>query len=322
MRVGQALGLRHADFVSHRRELRIVPRADNANGARAKTLDTHTIPISAGLARLYTAYMFDEYGECESDYVFVNLFAEPYGRPLRYQAVHQLVRRLRARTGIEFTLHMLRHSRATDLLRHGVGVDVVARLLTHRSSTTTSQTYIHLDVEDLRAELDRCGAWADGRPVVSAPMPAEPRPQCCGRCPRPGPSWRTVTPPTPGGPRAGGGRRPRPGRGQLHRDRRRRGCARARNVGPGNGWRPVTRSTRSAPARARSNASRPSSPTCSPPVEHPAEIDRPLLERYLRLARAAAAGRRDQGTVTGVPARLPRGEPPLRLGARHPGRAR
>ena len=62
MRVGQALGLRHADFVSHRRELRIVPRRDNANGARAKTFDEHTIPISAGLVRLYTAYMFDEYG--------------------------------------------------------------------------------------------------------------------------------------------------------------------------------------------------------------------------------------------------------------------
>ena len=38
MRIGQALGLRHADFVSHRRELRIVPRRDNANGARAKNL--------------------------------------------------------------------------------------------------------------------------------------------------------------------------------------------------------------------------------------------------------------------------------------------
>jgi len=36
-------------------------------------------------------------GECDSDYVFVNLFAEPYGRPLRYQAVHQLVHRLHAR---------------------------------------------------------------------------------------------------------------------------------------------------------------------------------------------------------------------------------
>jgi integrase/recombinase XerD len=159
MRIGQALGLRHADFVSHRRQLRIVPRRDNANGARAKTLEEHTIPISAGLVRLYTGYMFQEYGECDSDYVFVNLFAEPYGRPLRYQAVHQLVRRLRARTGIWFTPHMLRHSRATDLLRHGVGVDVVARLLTHRCSTTTSQTYVHLDVDDLRAELNRSGAW-------------------------------------------------------------------------------------------------------------------------------------------------------------------
>ena len=83
MRIGQALGLRHNDFVSHRRELRIVPRRDNTNGARAKTVDEHKIPISAGLVRLYTAYMFDEFAECDSDYVFVNLFAQPYGRPLR-----------------------------------------------------------------------------------------------------------------------------------------------------------------------------------------------------------------------------------------------
>jgi len=158
MRIGQALGLRHADFVSHRKEVRIVPRRDNANGARAKTLEEHTIPISSGLVRLYSGYMFEEYGDCDSDYVFVNLFAQPYGRPLTYQGVHQLVRRLRARTGIWFTLHMLRHSRATNLLRHGVGVDVVARLLTHRSSSTTSQTYVHLNVDDLRAELTRSGA--------------------------------------------------------------------------------------------------------------------------------------------------------------------
>ena len=150
---------RFEDFVSHRKEVRIVPRRDNANGARAKTLEEQTIPISSGLVRLYNGYMFEEYGDCDSDYVFVNLFAQPYGRPLTYQGVHQLVRRLRARTGIWFTLHMLRHSRATNLLRNGVGVDVVARLLTHRSSTTTSQTYVHLNVDDLRAELTRSGAW-------------------------------------------------------------------------------------------------------------------------------------------------------------------
>jgi len=164
MRIGQALGLRHGDVISHRRELRIVAREDNANGARAKTLETTTIPVSPGLTRLYSAYMFDEYGDLDSDYVFVNLFAEPYGAPLRYQAVYQLVRRLRARTGVEFTPHMLRHTHATDLLRRGVGLDVVATLLTHRSSTTTSQTYVHLDVADLRSELVRSGAWGETGP--------------------------------------------------------------------------------------------------------------------------------------------------------------
>jgi integrase/recombinase XerD len=161
MRIGQALGLRHGDLVSHRRELRIVPRADNANGARTKTLEAATVPVSAGLVRLYSVYMFDEYGDLDSDYVFVNLFAEPVGEPLRYQAVHQLVRRLRARTGIDFTLHMLRHTHATDLLRRGVSLDVVSKLLTHRSSQTTSQTYVHLDTADLRAELVRAGVFGE-----------------------------------------------------------------------------------------------------------------------------------------------------------------
>ena len=36
MRIGQALGLRHADFVSRAKEVHLVPRSDNANGARAK----------------------------------------------------------------------------------------------------------------------------------------------------------------------------------------------------------------------------------------------------------------------------------------------
>src|SRR5947209_5793865 len=44
VRIGQALGLRHSDFVSRRRELTIVPRDDNVNGARAKTRTVTTVP--------------------------------------------------------------------------------------------------------------------------------------------------------------------------------------------------------------------------------------------------------------------------------------
>jgi integrase/recombinase XerD len=161
MRVGQALGLRHSDFVSRRREVAIVARDDNANGARAKTLAGATVPVSAALVRLYSDYMHTEYGELDSDYVFVNLWSEPIGRPLRYQAVAKLVARLRVRTGIEFSPHLFRHTRASELIRAGVPIEVVSKMLTHRSVTTTSETYLHLDVDDLRGELVRAGVWAE-----------------------------------------------------------------------------------------------------------------------------------------------------------------
>ena len=167
LRVGQALGLRHADVLSRSRELRIVPRADNANGARAKIPDVEVIPVSTGLVRLYSEYMHAEYGDLNSDYVFVNLWAEPYGWPLTYNSINQLVRRLRARTGIEFNIHMLRHSAATEMIRAGMPVEVAARLLTHRSSVTTSQIYVHLLPADLRAELTRAGLWTDHDPGVA-----------------------------------------------------------------------------------------------------------------------------------------------------------
>jgi integrase len=161
MRIGQALGLRHADVVSRNRAIHIVPRADNANGARAKTRMTHVVPVSAGLIRLYSEYMHVEYATLDCDYVFVNLFAEPVGAPLRYQAVEALVARLRERTGIVFSCHTLRHTHATDLIRRGVPIEVVSKRLTHASVTTTSTTYVHLGVEDVRAELVRAGVWAE-----------------------------------------------------------------------------------------------------------------------------------------------------------------
>ena len=161
MRIGQALGLRHADFVSRRREVTIVPRADNANGARAKTATTITVPVSVPLVRLYSEYMHTEYGNLDSDYVFVNLWGQPVGHPLCYDAVAKMVARLRQRTGIAFSPHQLRHTRATEWIRAGVPIEIVSRLLTHRSVTTTSETYVHLGVEDVRAELVRAGFWPD-----------------------------------------------------------------------------------------------------------------------------------------------------------------
>ena len=153
LRVGQTLGLRHDDIDARKAQLRIVPRV-NLNGARPKVRETQTVPLRPELVELYGEYVREELQSVESDYVFVNLWCKPLGSPMSYSAVDGLVRRLRAHSGVDFTPHQLRHTFATDLHREGVSLEVISRLLTHRSISTTSDLYLHLDVEDLRAGLE------------------------------------------------------------------------------------------------------------------------------------------------------------------------
>jgi integrase len=122
------------------------------------------IPASAELMRLYADYLNREYGALDSDYVFVNLWADPLGHPLRYPAVYDLVGRLRRRTGVVFGPHHFRHTYATWLLRRGAGMERVKELLGHASITTTIDTYGHLTVEDARKTLQAAG-WFTGREV-------------------------------------------------------------------------------------------------------------------------------------------------------------
>jgi integrase/recombinase XerD len=123
-----------------------------------------TIPVSAELLRLYADYLHGEYGELDSDYVFVNLWGRPCGQPLAYPAVYDLVGRLRRRTQIRFGPHQFRHTYATWLLRNGAGMETVKALLGHKSITTTVDTYGHLTVEDARMTLEAAG-WFSGREV-------------------------------------------------------------------------------------------------------------------------------------------------------------
>jgi integrase/recombinase XerD len=161
MRVGQALGLRHEDVVSWERRIEIRPREDNANGARGKG-GRGTVPVSAELMRLHVDYMHQEYGELDCDYVFVNLRGGRRGAPLRYDSVYELAKRTSARVGFQFTPHALRHTHATLARRGGMSLDALQRMLTHRSPVSTA-IYAHVEVEDLRDELQRAGMLGIGR---------------------------------------------------------------------------------------------------------------------------------------------------------------
>ncbi|MBL0003032.1 MAG: tyrosine-type recombinase/integrase [Actinomycetales bacterium] len=163
VRIGEALGLRHEDLEIAEPRVAVIARV-NDNRARAKGGRSRFVPASGQLVRLYADYLAHEYGALDSDYVFVNLWGHPLGRPLTYSAVYDLVQRLRRRTGVAFSPHWFRHTYATWLLRRGAGVESVQALLGHASITTTVDTYGHLTVEDARATLEAAG-WFTGNEV-------------------------------------------------------------------------------------------------------------------------------------------------------------
>jgi len=156
IRIGEALGLRHEDLAAAEGELTVRQRV-NDNRARAKSVSPRTIPVGPEVLRLYADYLHTEYGDLDSDYVFVNLWGGAYGRPMAYPAVYDLVGRLRRDTGFDFDPHWFRHSYATRLLRANTQIDVVSALLGHSSIATTVDIYGHLTAEDARKALQAAG---------------------------------------------------------------------------------------------------------------------------------------------------------------------
>jgi integrase/recombinase XerD len=162
MRIGQALLLRHSDIrVSD--SLIMVQRhaSDDLVEARNKSTEFAAVPVSAGLIRLYAAYMHREYLYFDSDFVFVNLWGGKRGSPLTYKTVEKLVARIRSATRIDgWSAHTFRHTYVSRLRSKGVRIETISYLVTHSSVATTIDTYSHLDVEEVRRELIESGVWS------------------------------------------------------------------------------------------------------------------------------------------------------------------
>jgi len=148
MRIGQALGLRHADIRSYDGVIEIVPRP-NSNGALAKTRSPYSVLVSKGAMELYADYLVHEYVDSDHDYLFVNGWGGRVGTPMTYATVADLFRRLSKKTGLRAMPHMFRHTHATDLLRAGWDAAYVQKRLGHAQIQTTVNTYAHLSGQDM-----------------------------------------------------------------------------------------------------------------------------------------------------------------------------
>lgn len=174
IRVGSALGLRHEDFRPWDNELRLVRRV-NANDASVKrsTSSRQREPSPKLLTRpainMHSEYMYEEYGDVESDYLFVNLWSGDIGHPLNYAAVDKIVKATRKRVGFHFTPHMFRHTFATMHLEAGVPVDRVAVMLDHASGLTTSDIYGHVSATAIRKQMEEAGLITGPLSTIGAP---------------------------------------------------------------------------------------------------------------------------------------------------------
>ncbi|MCA1681606.1 MAG: site-specific integrase [Actinobacteria bacterium] len=153
-RLGEVLGMRISDFVMGRGDtpyVEIVPRVDNANGARVKMMRPRRVYVGNDLERLFADYLTelarraDELGLplTADDPLLVNLARPPLLGALREGTVRDKVAALR-RKGIGppgWTPHWLRHSHATALLLAGTPEWVVSRRLGHAHVQTTLDLY-------------------------------------------------------------------------------------------------------------------------------------------------------------------------------------
>ena len=84
------------------------------------------------------------------------VFVSAFGGRLNLDTIGNIVRECGERAGLrtEVWTHVLRHSRATQLLTKGMSLAAAAKFLGHTRPATTLQ-YFHEDARDLREEYDR-----------------------------------------------------------------------------------------------------------------------------------------------------------------------
>lgn len=142
------LGLRAGDVA----QLRLADMEWETGSLRVSGKSRYEVrlPIPQDVGDAIAAYLVDRPSACPSDHVFLRNIA-PF-RPFRNgDGVSSVVRRLMRRAGVSPVkgAHVLRHTAATEMLRHGVPLEKIGLVLRHRGVDTTAR-YAKADVALLK----------------------------------------------------------------------------------------------------------------------------------------------------------------------------
>lgn len=123
-----------------------------AISVRGKGGHERTIPLNEQLVQVLRLYAQVRGAALPAAPFFRSRFGRPLSRGAIYERVRTCARR--ARLAKPLSPHRLRHTFATHLVRAGVGLVTIRDLLGHRQIIST-QIYLHVTAEDLRAAAER-----------------------------------------------------------------------------------------------------------------------------------------------------------------------
>lgn len=157
IRIGEALSLWLEDFETDACKIHIRDRGELENEAEIKTNHSvRTIDVSREIINKFFEYVSQYFSEdVHTNHVFIKHSKSGEYKPLAYQDVAYLFRRLKKKTKIHASPHMLRHSSLTELHRAGWSASHLQKRAGHANVTTTIQLYVHPSDDDLRKDWDK-----------------------------------------------------------------------------------------------------------------------------------------------------------------------
>lgn len=146
LRVSEFVNLKLSDIISSEGILDIIGKGDKER----------YIPICKTALRHLNIYIKNYRSQIDvkpkyKDYVFIN---QKRGTKLTRQFIFNLIKKTAKDVGIEKQIHphILRHSFATELIRHGANIIAVKEMMGHASIRST-EIYINLNKKDLKKTL-------------------------------------------------------------------------------------------------------------------------------------------------------------------------
>lgn len=155
-RIGELLGVRYTEDIDFQGlKIRVKPREDNENEARAKYEEYRWARVSKETFDVLLFYCA-KYRDIlkGTEYLFVTLTGKHAGMALTDDAVHALFRRLEKKTKIKVTPHMLRHYFANERRINGWALELISQSLGHRQLQTTL-SYLNISNEELIEATER-----------------------------------------------------------------------------------------------------------------------------------------------------------------------